>query len=232
MKNAREMVLQYTCSASTAKARGGAKASAQQRRRCLQHPARCGGYISTHLERGFFLKDCADSTTRWNRRKRKNSLSLIFHRAHRHLHWCWRLRKASVCYLFTNSKPRSAPRGSIRMRFTSACLLSVSLVASAIEPAAAPPLRGYTPEHSTAEVQWEQKFRALPDAARLRENMRRLAARPHHVAHLTTRTMPSGCWRSSNPSALTQRSKSLKRSFQPPSHAIWSCLPGKVHRAA
>ena len=67
------------------------------------------------------------------------------------------------------------------MRLVSACLLSVSLVASGVEPAAAPPLRGYTPEHSAAEVAWEQKFRALPDAARLRENMRRLAARPHHV---------------------------------------------------
>ncbi len=42
-------------------------------------------------------------------------------------------------------------------------------------------MKGYTPEHSATEVQWEQKFRALPDQARLRENMRRLAARPHHV---------------------------------------------------
>jgi N-acetylated-alpha-linked acidic dipeptidase len=49
-------------------------------------------------------------------------------------------------------------------------------------PAAAPaPLRGYTPEHSATEVQWEKKFRALPDAAIIRENMRRLSARPHHV---------------------------------------------------
>ena len=45
----------------------------------------------------------------------------------------------------------------------------------------AAPLRGYSAEHSAAEVQWEQKFRQLPDAARLRENMRRLTARPHHV---------------------------------------------------
>jgi N-acetylated-alpha-linked acidic dipeptidase len=49
-------------------------------------------------------------------------------------------------------------------------------------PAATPaPLRGYTPEHSATEVQWEKKFRALPDAAIIRENMRRLSARPHHV---------------------------------------------------
>jgi N-acetylated-alpha-linked acidic dipeptidase len=44
-----------------------------------------------------------------------------------------------------------------------------------------PPLRGYTPEHSAAEVQWEQTLRAIPDTARLRSNMQRLTARPHHV---------------------------------------------------
>ena len=43
------------------------------------------------------------------------------------------------------------------------------------------PLRGYTVEHSMAEVAWEQKFRALPDPAHIRDNMRRLSARPHHV---------------------------------------------------
>jgi N-acetylated-alpha-linked acidic dipeptidase len=45
----------------------------------------------------------------------------------------------------------------------------------------AAPLRGYTPDHSAAEVQWEQKFRAIPEPDRIRENMRRLSARPHHV---------------------------------------------------
>ena len=42
-------------------------------------------------------------------------------------------------------------------------------------------LRGYTSEHAVAEVQWEQKFREMPDPAKVRENMRRMSARPHHV---------------------------------------------------
>jgi len=67
------------------------------------------------------------------------------------------------------------------MRKLTVCLLSVSMAAYAVEPTAPAPLRGYTAEHSAAEVQWEQKFRAIPDQARLRENMRRLSARPHHV---------------------------------------------------
>src|SRR5271155_3342645 len=57
----------------------------------------------------------------------------------------------------------------------------LSIAAYAVEPPASAPLRGYTAEHSTAEVQWEQKFRALPEPDRIRENMRRLSARPHHV---------------------------------------------------
>jgi N-acetylated-alpha-linked acidic dipeptidase len=42
-------------------------------------------------------------------------------------------------------------------------------------------LRGYTPEDSATEIGWEQKFRELPDRDHIRENMRRLSARPHHV---------------------------------------------------
>ncbi len=43
------------------------------------------------------------------------------------------------------------------------------------------PLRGYSQQSSASETDWEQKFRALPEQDRLRENMRRLSARPHHV---------------------------------------------------
>jgi N-acetylated-alpha-linked acidic dipeptidase len=42
-------------------------------------------------------------------------------------------------------------------------------------------LRGYSQQTSASEVQWEQKFREIPQVERLRENMRRLSARPHHV---------------------------------------------------
>lgn len=57
----------------------------------------------------------------------------------------------------------------------------ISIAALAMAPPAEAPLRGYTPEHSAIEVQWEQKFRAIPDPNRIREDMRRLSARPHHV---------------------------------------------------
>ena len=67
------------------------------------------------------------------------------------------------------------------MRKLFACLLILNLNAYAVDPSHPESLRGYTAAHSAAEVQWEQKFRAIPDTARLRENMRRLSARPHHV---------------------------------------------------
>jgi N-acetylated-alpha-linked acidic dipeptidase len=42
-------------------------------------------------------------------------------------------------------------------------------------------LRGYTAESSKVERTWESTFRAIPDPARIRESMRRMSARPHHV---------------------------------------------------
>ena len=67
------------------------------------------------------------------------------------------------------------------MRKIFACLLILSMNAWAVDPSHTESLRGYTAAHSAAEVQWEQKFRAIPEPDRIRENMRRLSARPHHV---------------------------------------------------
>src|SRR6266702_250653 len=42
-------------------------------------------------------------------------------------------------------------------------------------------LDGYSKTASDTERGWEEKFRALPVPATIRENMQRLSARPHHV---------------------------------------------------
>jgi N-acetylated-alpha-linked acidic dipeptidase len=42
-------------------------------------------------------------------------------------------------------------------------------------------LAGYSPSASQTERDWESKFRAIPDPANLRDYMKRLSARPHHV---------------------------------------------------
>ena len=42
-------------------------------------------------------------------------------------------------------------------------------------------LVGYSPPSSQTEREWEAKFRAIPDPTNLREYVRRLSARPHHV---------------------------------------------------
>src|SRR5579863_8263764 len=55
------------------------------------------------------------------------------------------------------------------------------LFAMADHPADTRAFRGYTAQDSAAEAQWEAKFRAIPDPGRIRENMKRLSARPHHV---------------------------------------------------
>ncbi|MEO6806053.1 MAG: transferrin receptor-like dimerization domain-containing protein [Edaphobacter sp.] len=66
------------------------------------------------------------------------------------------------------------------MRRAIACLSLLVSTAYAVNTGEVA-LRGYTPEHAAAEVQWEQKFREMPDPARVRETMRRMSARPHHV---------------------------------------------------
>jgi hypothetical protein len=67
-----------------------------------------------------------------------------------------------------------------------ATLLALSLSFSSLAFAAdsAPTntqLVGYSPHSSQSEREWEAKLRAIPDPANLREYMKRLSARPHHV---------------------------------------------------
>ena len=66
------------------------------------------------------------------------------------------------------------------MRRAVACLTLLASTAYAVNTGEVA-LRGYTPEHAATEVQWEQKFREMPDPAKVREAMRRMSARPHHV---------------------------------------------------
>ncbi len=57
------------------------------------------------------------------------------------------------------------------------CLVSMLAHAEATDK----PLTGYRADHSAVEVKWETEFRAIPEPDRIRETMRRLSARPHHV---------------------------------------------------
>jgi N-acetylated-alpha-linked acidic dipeptidase len=58
------------------------------------------------------------------------------------------------------------------------CALNLSSLAFAADESA---LLGYSPSSSQTERDWETKFRSIPDPAVLRETMKRLSARPHHV---------------------------------------------------
>ena len=60
-------------------------------------------------------------------------------------------------------------------------LLPGFVLALLLVPSADPPLRGYDAASSQIEREWETKFRAIPDPDSLREHMRRLSARPHHL---------------------------------------------------
>src|SRR5262249_12665208 len=79
-----------------------------------------------------------------------------------------------------NEQPATNERKRMR-RFAAVllilCLILPQFVLAADEPA----MTGYSPRSSQIEREWETKFRAIPDPANLREDMRRLSARPHHV---------------------------------------------------
>ncbi|HXJ86971.1 MAG TPA: transferrin receptor-like dimerization domain-containing protein [Candidatus Binatia bacterium] len=66
-------------------------------------------------------------------------------------------------------------------RFATLLLVVCLAVPSPLFADDQPALAGYSPRSTQVEREWETKFRAVPDAANLREYMRRLSARPHHV---------------------------------------------------
>ncbi len=70
------------------------------------------------------------------------------------------------------------PFAAIVLIFT---LVIPSLSFGADAAASQASLVGYSPRASQNEREWETKFRAIPDPTNLREYMRRLSARPHHV---------------------------------------------------
>lgn len=65
---------------------------------------------------------------------------------------------------------------------TIASSLALAATTLAFTPASvAPDLRGFSPQTAQVERELEARFRAIPDPARMREAMRILSARPHHL---------------------------------------------------
>jgi N-acetylated-alpha-linked acidic dipeptidase len=66
-------------------------------------------------------------------------------------------------------------------RYAAVALILTLMFPSLTVAADETPLVGYSRQSTLAEREWEAKFRAIPDPGNLREYMRRLSARPHHV---------------------------------------------------
>ncbi|HKW09862.1 MAG TPA: transferrin receptor-like dimerization domain-containing protein [Gemmatimonadaceae bacterium] len=65
--------------------------------------------------------------------------------------------------------------------FVASLLLAAGGVSLTPRAPSSDALRGFSPESSRIEREWEAKFRAIPEPARLRSAMQLLSARPHHV---------------------------------------------------
>ena len=66
-------------------------------------------------------------------------------------------------------------------RLAAVLLIPTLLLPSSLFAADEPTLSGYSPRSSQTERDWETKLKAIPDPTNLREYMRHLSARPHHV---------------------------------------------------
>jgi N-acetylated-alpha-linked acidic dipeptidase len=62
-----------------------------------------------------------------------------------------------------------------------AALLIFTLTSTLTGQQAGPPIAGFTAQSQPGEASLEQRFKLLPDPQRMRANMERLSARPHHV---------------------------------------------------
>jgi N-acetylated-alpha-linked acidic dipeptidase len=67
------------------------------------------------------------------------------------------------------------------MHRASAVLFVVSLTSTLPAQQTAAVVAGFTAQSSPAEINWEQRFKSMPDPQRMRANMERLSAHPHHV---------------------------------------------------
>ena len=74
----------------------------------------------------------------------------------------------------------------------SATLLGAMLLVPRSTPPDATPLRGFTAESARAQREWESKFKAIPSPDSLREYMRVLSARPHHLG--SARDSANAAW--------------------------------------
>ena len=69
----------------------------------------------------------------------------------------------------------------LRVRPRPLAILASGVLLLGLAPSPADDLRGFTAESAKAQREWEAKFRAIPSPDSLRDYMRRLSARPHHV---------------------------------------------------
>src|SRR5881394_2236396 len=83
-------------------------------------------------------------------------------------------------YVFCPSRETVVTLEILMRALLSSLLISTTGLALVPSPADTP-IRGFSPQSARAEQELETRFKTLPDPGHMREAMRRLSARPHHV---------------------------------------------------
>ena len=74
-----------------------------------------------------------------------------------------------------------SPTNQKTMRQIAVTLLIATTAIAATPFAEHETIRGFTTDSSKSQLEWEAKFKAIPDPSRMRDAMKLLSARPHHV---------------------------------------------------
>jgi N-acetylated-alpha-linked acidic dipeptidase len=82
---------------------------------------------------------------------------------------------------------RGILRSSVAASLVSTLGFTLTICCLAQQPTASAPLLGYTAADSKIELDWESRFRAIPEARRAHDNMLFLAAHPHNVGSAAQR---------------------------------------------
>src|SRR3954463_9740091 len=108
--------------------------------------------------------------------ERKDAVAGVFFFAHSEIRW----RLTQMRLRFCPSRETVVTLEILMRALLSSLLISTTGLALVPSPADTP-IRGFSPQSARAEQELETRFKTLPDPAHMREAMRRLSARPHHV---------------------------------------------------
>ena len=120
----------------------------------------------------------------------------------------------------------------MKLRWMCASLLALTQFVQPQSKPEQPALLGYTAQTASSQKDWEKKFQDAIVPDNIRENMRRLSARPHHVGSPYDKDNASGCSPNSRNGDSMRTSKLSTSCFPHRKNASSNKRPHQIPRQA